>query len=44
MSSHKGEGRVGFDELIVQFDVAADTISNEVSAAIVVNKIFLCED
>ena len=32
------DGQAGFDELIVQFDVAAHTIGNEVSAASVVNK------
>jgi len=39
----KGEGRAGFDELIVLFDVAADAIGNEVSADSVVNKVFISE-
>jgi len=37
----KGEGRAGFDELIVLFDVAADAIGNEVSADSVVNKVLV---
>ena len=38
------DGRAGFDDLVVQFDVAANAISNEVSADSVVNKVFLGED
>ena len=37
----EGEGRVGFDDLVVQFDVAANAIANEVSADSVVTKVFL---
>ena len=40
----KGKGRACFDKLIVQFDVAADAIGNELSADSVVNKVFLGED
>ena len=40
----KGEGRAGFDDLVVQFDVAANAIANEVSADSVVTKVFLGED
>ena len=38
------EGRAGFDDLVVQFDVSANTIVNEVSADSVVTKVFLGED
>ena len=40
----EGEGRAGFDNLVVQFDVSANTIINEVSADSVVTKVFLGED
>ena len=40
----KGEGLTGFDDLVVQFDVAANAIANEVSADSVVTKVFLGED
>ena len=40
----EGEGRAGFDDLVVQFDVAANAIANEVSADSVVTKVFLGED
>ena len=40
----EGEGRTCFDELIMQFDVAAIVIGNEVSADSVVSKVFLGED
>ena len=40
----EGEGRAGFDDLVVQFDVTANAIANEVSADSVVTKVFLCED
>ena len=40
----EGEGRAGFDDLIVQFDVSANTIVNVVSADSVVTKVFLGED
>jgi len=40
----EGEGRAGFDDLVVQFDVTANTIANEVSADSVVTKVFLGED
>ena len=40
----EGEGREGFDNLVVQFDVAANAITNEVSADSVVTKVFLGED
>ena len=40
----EGEGRACFDELIVQSDVAAIAIGNEVSADSVVSKVFLGED
>ena len=39
----EGEGRAGFDNLIVQFDVIANTIANKVSVDSVVTKVFLCE-
>ena len=39
----EGEGRVGFDDLVVQFDVAANAIANEVSADSVVTKVFLSD-
>ena len=40
----EGEGRAGFDDLIVHFDVTANAIANEVSADSVVNKVFLGKD
>ena len=40
----EGEGRAGFDDLIVQFDVTANAIANEISADSVVTKVFLGED
>ena len=40
----EGEGREGFDNLVVQFDVASNAITNEVSADSVVTKVFLGED
>ena len=40
----EGEGRAGFDDLIVQFDVTANTVANEVSADSVVTEVFLGED
>ena len=40
----EGEGRAGFDDLVVQFDVTANAITNEVSADSVVTKVFLGED
>ena len=39
-----GEDRVGFDELVMQFHVAADAIGNDVSADSVVKRVFLSED
>jgi len=41
---HEGEGRAGFDDLVVQFDVATNAITNEVSVDSVVTKVFLGED
>jgi len=38
------DGQVGFDELIVQFDVTDNAIANEVSTDSVVTKVFLGED
>ena len=40
----EGEGRAGFDDLVVQFDVTANAIANEVSVDSVVTKVFLCKD
>ena len=40
----EGEGRAGFDDLVVQFDVTANAIANEVSADSVVTKVLLGED
>ena len=40
----EGEGRAGFDDLVVQFDVTANAIANEVSVDSVVTKVFLGED
>ena len=40
----EGEGLAGFDDLVVQFDVTANAIANEVSADSVVTKVFLGED
>ena len=40
----EGEGRAGFDDLVVQFDVTANAIANKVSANSVVTKVFLGED
>ena len=40
----EGEGRADCDDLIVQFDVTANAIANEVSADSVVTKVFLGED
>ena len=40
----EGEGRAGFDDLVVQFDVTTNAIANEVSADSVVTKVFLGED
>jgi len=40
----EGGGRAGFDDLVVQFDVTANAIANEVSADSVVTKVFLGED
>ena len=40
----EGEERVGFNDLIVQFDVTVNAITNEVSADSVVTKVFLGED
>ena len=40
----EGEGRTSFDDLVLQFDVTANTIANEVSSDSVVTKVFLGED
>ena len=40
----EGEGRAGFDDLVVQFDVVTNAIANEVRADSVVTKVFLGED
>ena len=40
----EGEGRAGFDDLVVQFDVTANAIANEVSNDSVVTKVLLGED
>ena len=40
----EGEGRAGFNDLIVQFDETANAIANEISADSVVTKVFLGED
>jgi len=40
----EGGGRAGFDDLVVQFDVTANAIANEISADSVVTKVFLGED
>ena len=40
----EGEGRAGFDDLVVQFDVVTNAIANEVSSDSVVTKVFLGED
>jgi len=40
----EGEGRASFDDLVVQFDVTANAIANEVSSDSVVTKVFLGED
>ena len=39
----EGEGRAGFNDLIVQFDETANAIANKVSADSVVTKVFLGE-
>ena len=40
----EGEGWAGFNDLVVQFDVTANAIANEISADSVATKVFLGED
>jgi len=40
----EGEGRAGFNDLIVQFDETANAIANEISTDSFVTKVFLGED
>ena len=40
----EGEDWAGFDELVMQFHVAADAIGNDVSTDSVVKRVFLSED
>ena len=40
----EGEGWADFDDHVVQFDVTANAIANEISADSVVTKVFLGED